>query len=155
MKRRKVLIIYWKDTVEVLRNQVDLSEDDDIFFNYGAESDDTPGHPTHTPFIQDGVQHVKRKLMSYTECMSSWNDRGTESPRFFAVFVQVPTNQTATNLKAKALRTYPVHKVFLKFTLSQKRNIIGNSFTPIEFMPLGTGYLIEESNDKKGGKLTK
>lgn len=70
--------------LEVLRKQLDLSEDDENFINSLAILDES-----QAPYIQKRVQHIQSMVISSTESKPFWNDREHDFQMSFIVLVEV------------------------------------------------------------------
>lgn len=84
------------------------------------------GHPSQTPFMQERVQQIRRKLMSSTEGTSFWDERKNGCSRSFVGLAKIYIEKKATNLKDKELIDDDVHAVLLNFTLSQWWYLVEN-----------------------------
>lgn len=130
--------MYYKDIVQVLRNQVALSAKQDFIFRPDDTYLEHPQHPMETPFFRRVVADIQRDVKSRSDCGVYWTDLDDPKPTSFVGLVQIYSDKTATTLKANALIAYPIHAVLLNCSLRHRRYLIDNGYTLVVFLPVGT-----------------
>lgn len=99
------------------------------------------------------MKRIRRKVSYSTECMSFCNDIGEGYPMSFEGMRKLYSDKKGTTLTANTLVAYPVLEILLNFTASQTHYLIGNDFTIVRLLHLGTVDIFQDVMEKTVGNL--
>lgn len=114
------------EIVQVLRNQVALSSDEDVILTCSKNLLEIPNHLMKTPFTQRIIRDNRRKVIYDTDHGLFWNENEDALPKKFVGLVQLYSNKTVTTLKDNELIEYPIYAVILNFLAFHKSYLIDN-----------------------------
>ena len=129
--------IFWKNPVELLRNQVSSSDSRSCYFQPITQTRDNeiaPSHPMAAPMGQNVYASVKEQVMRSEDSNVFWRNLVPDGVQSFVGVGQLYSDKTSVSLKPNGFRFYPNHCVLLNFTNDFRRKIISSGDTILGYL---------------------
>ena len=138
--------LYWRDPVEVLRQQLMLSHSKNTVYEHVKETNRDGeriyNHPLSGKLAEEGFPRIVNALKGSLRDDICWD----KSNNSFLGPVQLFSDKSVTTSSPKSLTFYPAQATFLNFTTQFKRELVQSGMTKVAFLPV---YLDSSGNETK------
>ena len=132
--------LYAKDPIQVLKQQLRLSNVHNTFFQPISQNRQSPpgafSHPMSARLAKDITFRLKQNVISSANAASIWFDMKTHGTESFVGLLQLYSDKSSTSLKQTSITSYPLHVTFLNFSNSLRQHCISQGHTILAYLPV-------------------